>query len=153
LIEPALRELEQEYQGRVDLVRLNADEDPESARDLGVIGIPTLIAVSAGGEEIARHTGAAPKPALARLFEAALSGQAPERAGRNLVDRLLLVVAGLALLSLSLRGGWSWLLAPFGVAVLFSAVADRCPLWRAVAPRLVQALQHWIQPSESGGSP
>ena len=55
LIEPALRELEQEYQGRVDLVRLNADEDPESARDRGVIGIPTLIAVSAGGEEIARR--------------------------------------------------------------------------------------------------
>jgi thioredoxin 1 len=149
-IEPILQDLAEAYTDRVDVLRLDADENPEVVRDLGVIAIPTLIAFHEGNE-VARHTGAAARPGIARLFEAARSGETPVRLGPNLADRLLRVVAGLAMLSLSLRGGWMWLLAPFGVAALFSAVYDRCPLWKAMAPRLAQALQRWLRLSDEAG--
>lgn len=140
MIEPALASLAQEYEGRVEFVRLNADEDPQAVRSLRVMGIPTLIAVS-GGQEVSRHTGAAPRASLAGLFEAALFGKAPVRTGPNRLDRALRIVAGLAFLPLSLRGRWSWLFAPVAAIVLFSAVSDRCPVWQAITARLAEAVR------------
>ena len=134
-IEPAMKRLEAEYSGRVELWRLNADEHGELLSSLSVYGIPTLIAFHAG-QEVLRQNGAQGKASLARLFEAALLTDPPARTGLPRSERALRAAAGLGLLALAWISGPSLILAAFGGLIVFSAVYDRCPLWRALAPRL-----------------
>lgn len=134
-IAPALERLGAAYAGRVDVWKVNADEHPELARELGVLGIPTLL-VYQGDREVARRTGAQPQVALAALFESALGGQAPAQRGLLLRDRLLRLAAAAGLFALGWQAGPAPVLYLAGGVVLFSAVYDRCPLWQALAPRL-----------------
>ncbi|WP_234854548.1 MULTISPECIES: thioredoxin [Paracoccus] len=62
-IGPALEELSNEYAGRVKIVKVNVDENPEQAAALGVRGIPALFLFK-GGEVVSNRMGAAPKAAL-----------------------------------------------------------------------------------------
>ena len=62
-IGPALEELSDEYAGRVKIVKVNVDENPEQAAALGVRGIPALFLFK-GGEVVSNRMGAAPKAAL-----------------------------------------------------------------------------------------
>jgi thioredoxin 1 len=132
---PSLERLEAAYTGRVDLWKLNADEQADLVRALGVRSIPTLI-VFQGDEEITRRSGGSSPASLDKLFEAAVAGEAPARSGPAPSDRLLRSLVGVTLLALGGATGPSLLLAAMGGAILFSAVHDRCPLWQAFAPRL-----------------
>jgi thioredoxin 1 len=141
-IEPALKQLGQEYDGRVDVWKVNADEHPEVLRQLRIYGIPTLVSFNAG-QEVMRRTGAASPQALGPLFEAALSGEKPLSSGLAPVDRLLRLVIGAALFLLAYSGGFQGiylLFAGLSGLALFSAVHDRCPIWQAVKPRLAALL-------------
>ena len=62
-IGPALEELSEEYAGRIKVVKINVDENPEQAANLGVRGIPALFMFK-GGEMVSNRMGAAPKAAL-----------------------------------------------------------------------------------------
>lgn len=146
-IERPLAVLKEEYAGRVDVVKVNADEQIEAARALGVTGIPTLVTFREG-KEVARHTGSAPTAVLRQLFEAGLAGDAPAArvarkgaAGPAPVARTLRALTAAALLLTGWLSGPSILLIALAGAVLFSAVYDRCPLWRAIAPRLASLLR------------
>lgn len=63
-IGPALEELSAEYEGRVKIVKINVDENPNSPAQMGVRGIPALFMFK-DGEVVSNKTGAAPKAALA----------------------------------------------------------------------------------------
>jgi len=135
---PVVRKLGEDYAGRVDLWKVNADEQPDLLRELRIFGVPTMIAYH-NGEEVTRRVGAASKAALAALFEAALAGVKPVRSGPAPFARLLRVVSGAALVWLAVQGGLSGAylaLAALGAIVLFSAVYDRCPIYRAVSARV-----------------
>lgn len=132
---PLVERLESEFAGRVDVWKINADEQPEVVRGLGVIGVPTMVAFSAG-KEVMRKVGAGSEGDLRAVFEAALSGQAPARRGIALGDRVLRLAAAAAIIVLGLSTGPSIPLLVVGGVVLFSAVADRCPIWQAIRPRL-----------------
>jgi len=132
---PIVERLAGEYEGRVDVWKVNADEQPDEARRLRVLGIPTMIAFR-GGQEVSRKVGAGSEADLRLLFEMAVSGQAPAPRGIALSDRLLRLAAGTALVLLGLTSGPSLLLQAVGGVVLFTAIADRCPVWQAVRPRL-----------------
>lgn len=147
-IERPLASLEDDYAGRVDVVRVNADEQIEAARALGVTGIPTLVTFREG-KEVARHTGSAPAAVLRELFEAGLTGHPSPRFGPAPAARALRLFAAAALLLLGWLSGPSILLIFLAGAVLFSAVYDRCPLWRAVAPRLASLLRPRPRPDRS----
>ena len=137
-IEPITSSLKNEYTGRVDFWKVNADEQPDLLRSLRIYGIPTLVAFQ-DGEEVARRTGAASREALSQLFEAALTGDQPVRSDRTGPSRLLRLGAGAAMLVLAVQGGFSGyylLLAGLGIVVAFSAVYDRCPVYKAVSARL-----------------
>ena len=133
MIEPALEHLREEYAGRVDLWKINADEEPDLVRALGVHGIPTLI-VYRGEREIARRMGAQSKAALAALFEAALSGQPPPRTGPALMDRVLRIAAALVFLGIAWTKASPALLLVSAFFFL-TAVYDRTPLWQAFVAR------------------
>jgi thioredoxin 1 len=137
MIEPALHRLQADYEGQVDLWRINADDHPDLLRHLNIYGIPTLLAFQ-GQAEVTRSTGVGSPGAIKSLFEAALQGEAPLHSGIHKTERALRMGAGFFLVGLAAWGGFSGLylaLAALGGAVAFSAVHDRCPIWQAIAPR------------------
>lgn len=67
-IGPALEELSAEYEGKVKIVKVNVDENPNSPAQLGVRGIPALFMFKAG-EVVSNRTGAAPKASLQSWIE------------------------------------------------------------------------------------
>jgi thioredoxin 1 len=141
-IEPVMKKLGEKYKGQVDVWKVNADERPELLRTLKIYGIPTLVAFK-DGQVVARRTGAASMDALAGLFEAALSGEQPTRTGLAPLDRVLRLVIGAVLLFLAFQNhfaGFNLLVAVAGGVIAFSAVYDRCPIYRAVSARLKEWL-------------
>ena len=68
MIGPALEELSAEMEGKVKVVKVNVDENPQSPSELGVRGIPALF-VFKNGEVVANKAGAAPKAALQAWIE------------------------------------------------------------------------------------
>jgi len=70
-IGPALEELSAAYEGRVKIVKINVDENPNSPAQLGVRGIPALFLFK-DGQVVSNKTGAAPKAALQGWIEESL---------------------------------------------------------------------------------
>jgi thioredoxin 1 len=68
-IGPALEELATEMQGRVKIVKVNVDENPDSPAMLGVRGIPSLFLFK-NGQVVSNKVGAAPKAAIASWINA-----------------------------------------------------------------------------------
>lgn len=62
-IGPALEELSNEYAGKVKIVKVNVDDNPDSPAKMGVRGIPALFMFK-DGAVVSNKTGAAPKAAL-----------------------------------------------------------------------------------------
>lgn len=67
-IGPSLEELSAELEGKVKIVKVNVDENPNSPAQMGVRGIPALF-VFKGGEVVANKAGAAPKAAIQGWIE------------------------------------------------------------------------------------
>jgi len=63
MVAPIYSELAQEYDGKIAFGKLNVDDNPQSASEFGVQGIPTFIVFS-GGEEVQRFVGAMTKDQL-----------------------------------------------------------------------------------------
>ncbi|PTQ69678.1 thioredoxin [Celeribacter persicus] len=63
-IGPSLEELSEELDGKVKIVKVNVDENPNAPAQFGVRSIPALFMFK-GGEVASAKIGAAPKAALA----------------------------------------------------------------------------------------
>ena len=63
MIAPVLEDIASEYAGRLKIVKLNIDENPQTPTKYGVRGIPTLMLFK-DGQVIGTKVGAAPKSAL-----------------------------------------------------------------------------------------
>ena len=70
-IAPILEELATEQAGRLNVGKLNVDENLKVAQEFSVMSIPTLILFK-GGEPVARLVGAKPKGALLQELSAYL---------------------------------------------------------------------------------
>lgn len=70
-IGPALEELASEMAGKVKVVKVDVDSNPNSAVAMGVRGIPALF-IFKDGEVVSNRSGAAPKAALQSWIEDAL---------------------------------------------------------------------------------
>ncbi len=60
IIAPVLEQIAQEYAGKVKVVKLNTDENPEIAARYNIRGIPTLL-IFKDGKVIDQLVGAVPK--------------------------------------------------------------------------------------------
>lgn len=69
--EPILQEVATVLAEKVQVLKLNTDENPASPRQYGVMSIPTLILFQ-DGQEIAKLVGVTPKAELIRRLEEAL---------------------------------------------------------------------------------
>lgn len=62
-VSPILDQIATEYADKIDIVKLNVDENPNTAMEFGITSIPTM-KVFKGGEVVKTVVGAKPKPAL-----------------------------------------------------------------------------------------
>ncbi len=62
-LEPILREIAGEWEGRLRLATLDIDANTDTTIRLGVMGVPTMI-LFRGGQELERWTGFQPKRKL-----------------------------------------------------------------------------------------
>jgi thioredoxin 1 len=75
MIAPALEELSNELGDKVQIVKLNIDENPEAPGKYGVRGIPTMILFK-NGAPAATKVGAEPKSRIQAWLETALQSEA-----------------------------------------------------------------------------
>ncbi|PTQ57547.1 MAG: Thioredoxin [Candidatus Carbobacillus altaicus] len=68
MIAPVLEQLDQEFAGKIQIVKLNVDEHPETPARFGIMGIPTLLMFK-NGEVVDRIVGFQPKDNFVRLIE------------------------------------------------------------------------------------
>jgi thioredoxin len=134
MMAPALENAAKAYSGSVDLLRINADEHQQAVKDFGIMGIPTVLVVS-NGKEISRHTGSLNAEQLDILFKAASTNQdiliPPTRS-----QRIIRIASGLALLVMGYIWGSAIILYPLGAIIIFTAIYDRCPIFKMLFPKI-----------------
>lgn len=69
---PILDQIAEEHADKVDVVKVNVDDNPATAAQYGITSIPAMFAFK-NGEVVARALGAKPKQALEQEFSAVLS--------------------------------------------------------------------------------
>ncbi|KLK94090.1 thioredoxin [Microvirga sp. KLBC 81] len=69
MIGPALEEISNEMAGKVKIAKVNVDENPQIASQLGIRSIPALMMFK-GGQVVAQKIGAAPKGDLTKWIQA-----------------------------------------------------------------------------------
>jgi thioredoxin-like negative regulator of GroEL len=71
MIAPVIDQLATELAGRVRVVKLNVDDNPETAARFDLRSIPTLLVLKAG-REVDRLVGVQPKQEIVRRLERVL---------------------------------------------------------------------------------
>jgi thioredoxin 2 len=75
MVSPALERLAAELAGKLKLVKVNADDNPEVSRRFEVQSIPTLVLLDKG-ELVDKQIGALPEPSLRSWLESELPARA-----------------------------------------------------------------------------
>ncbi|MDJ0600975.1 MAG: thioredoxin [Crocosphaera sp.] len=68
MVAPVVDEIADQYAGQVKVVKLNTDENPNTASQYGIRSIPTLM-IFKGGQRVDMVVGAVPKTTLASTLE------------------------------------------------------------------------------------
>lgn len=74
MIAPIIEEMAKEYAGKLKVVKLNTDENPDIASRYKIMGIPTLIFFK-GGKIIDQIVGAAPKTQLKAKIDSLIANK------------------------------------------------------------------------------
>jgi thioredoxin 1 len=74
MIAPVLARIAEEQAGRLRVVSLDVDRNPETTRAYGVLGMPTM-SLFVGGRVVAQVTGARPQGQLMKEFEPHLAAR------------------------------------------------------------------------------
>jgi len=129
--------MEKAYEGRVDVWRVDVDQDPAAAQELGIRSVPTLVVLQ-DGQELSRVSGYQSPAALENLFATALP-EADERPAAILQDaplpspsverwRTPATILGFGLLFASnARPGLHWLFW-LSIPLIVWGMANSCPL-------------------------
>ena len=70
-IAPTLEDIDKDYDGRVSVVKVDIDSNPQTPSKYGVRGIPTIMMFK-GGEDAAMKVGALPKSKLYEWVDGSL---------------------------------------------------------------------------------
>lgn len=74
MVAPVVEALAQEYSGRLNVAKVNVDDNQALAMKYGIRGIPTLL-IFKSGEVASQIVGYLPKAALAQKVDAALDAK------------------------------------------------------------------------------
>lgn len=72
MIAPVIEQLAGQYEGKVIVGKVDVDQEPELAREYGVMSIPNVVILK-DGQEVDRKVGAMPAAAYSQALDAALS--------------------------------------------------------------------------------
>lgn len=67
IMNPIIDELAKELGDKIEVVRINVDENPNEASKYGVMSIPTYV-IEKDGQEVGRKIGVTPKAELLKLL-------------------------------------------------------------------------------------
>ena len=79
MVAPVLEEIPR-VEGKVKIVKVNVDKEPDLAARFNIISIPTLMVFN-NGEAVNQKVGAAPKPAIVDMFNASTCKRVPVGTG------------------------------------------------------------------------
>jgi thioredoxin 1 len=68
MVAPVVEEIAEQYQGKIKVVKLDTDENPQTASQYGIRSIPTLM-IFKNGQRVDMVVGAVPKTTLANTLE------------------------------------------------------------------------------------
>ena len=68
MVGPVVDEIAAQYEGKIKVVKLNTDNNPNVASQYGIRSIPTLM-IFKGGQKVETVVGAVPKATLATALE------------------------------------------------------------------------------------
>lgn len=71
MADPVLEELSEQYKDKISIVKVNVDQNQQTAQKYSVMSIPTTI-VFKNGEEVARQTGFSGKENFEEMIKRAL---------------------------------------------------------------------------------
>lgn len=71
VVEPILEELAKECKGRLKIYKINVDQNPISAANFQIVGVPTFV-LFREGDELQRRVGAQSKEQLRKLLSKVL---------------------------------------------------------------------------------
>ena len=74
MVAPIVDELAKEYDGRVNFVKLDVDQNPKTATTYKVMSLPTLL-IFRKGQPVSHLVGFRPKNELKRILDGALMGK------------------------------------------------------------------------------
>ncbi len=72
MVAPIVEEIADEFEGKLKVLKLNTDENPNIASEYGIRSIPTLM-VFKGGEKVDTVVGAVPKSTLSQTVSKYIS--------------------------------------------------------------------------------
>lgn len=68
MVAPVVEEVATQYDGKVKVVKLDTDQNPQTAKQFSVRSIPTLM-IFKGGQQVDTIVGAVPKTTLSQTLE------------------------------------------------------------------------------------
>lgn len=68
MISPVVEEIAKEWDGRIQVAKIDVDDCPETATELFVRGVPAIF-VFHNGSQITKKTGVHPKPTIVDMFK------------------------------------------------------------------------------------
>ena len=71
MVAPIVEELAEEYEGKINFVKLDVDQNPKTASQYGIMSIPTLL-IFKNGAPVSNIVGFRPKADLKRSLDAVL---------------------------------------------------------------------------------
>ena len=72
MIAPVIEQRAGQYEGKVIVGKVDVDQEPELAREYGVMSIPNVVILK-DGQEVDRKVGAMPAAAYSQALDAALN--------------------------------------------------------------------------------
>ncbi|HEX5555162.1 MAG TPA: thioredoxin [Chitinophagaceae bacterium] len=70
-IGPVVEELSHEYEGKVNIGKVNVDQNPQVSMQYGITSIPAILFIK-GGQIVDKQIGAAPRSVLEKKIQAHL---------------------------------------------------------------------------------